>query len=117
MANHRLRLATDSPYHHHRQHWSFTRRSFYNLVNFIVIHDIEKEHRSWNPHARTWPRLLTQAMYYGMEKCHATKKGASQSVISKNIQIPIHEWEKDGSIGASHLKEKKQQSGRLLQLR
>lgn len=35
------------------------------------------------------------------------KKGASQSVISKNIRTLVHEWEKDGSIGASHPMAKK----------
>ncbi len=35
------------------------------------------------------------------------RKGSSPTVISKNIKTLVHEWEKDGSIGASHPKTKK----------
>ena len=30
------------------------------------------------------------------------KKGTSQAVVSSNIKIMVHEWEKEGSIGSSH---------------
>ena len=30
------------------------------------------------------------------------RKGTSQAVVSSNIKIMVHEWEKEGSIGSSH---------------
>ena len=30
------------------------------------------------------------------------RKGSTQSVVSSNIKTLVHEWKKDGSIGASH---------------
>jgi hypothetical protein len=30
------------------------------------------------------------------------KKGASQSVVSSNIQTLVNDWKKSGSIGTSH---------------
>lgn len=35
------------------------------------------------------------------------RKGTSSTVVSKNIKILVHEWEKKGAIGASHPKTKK----------
>jgi len=34
-------------------------------------------------------------------------KGFSQSVVSSNIKVLVHEWKKDGSIGTSHPPTKK----------
>ena len=36
------------------------------------------------------------------------KKGSSQDTVSTNVKKLVHEWKKDGSIGASHPKSKKQ---------
>jgi hypothetical protein len=35
------------------------------------------------------------------------KSGTSQSVASRNIKMPVDDWEKDGSIGNSHPPSKK----------
>jgi hypothetical protein len=35
------------------------------------------------------------------------KRGASPSVVSKNIKTLVDEWKKDGSIGTSHPPTKK----------
>jgi hypothetical protein len=35
------------------------------------------------------------------------KKGSSNTVVSRNIKMLVNEWEKDGSIGASHPRSKK----------
>lgn len=35
------------------------------------------------------------------------RKGTSSTVVSKNIQTLVHEWEKKGAIGTSHPKTKK----------
>ena len=35
------------------------------------------------------------------------RKGSSQTVVSSNIKTLVHEWKKDGSIGASHPPTKK----------
>jgi hypothetical protein len=35
------------------------------------------------------------------------RKGSSQSVVSSNIKTLVHDWKKDGSIGASHPPTKK----------
>ncbi|MEO7623186.1 MAG: hypothetical protein ABIS30_08980 [Gallionella sp.] len=29
-------------------------------------------------------------------------KGSSQTAVSNNIKVMVHEWEKDGAIGNSH---------------
>lgn len=36
------------------------------------------------------------------------KPGKSNETISKNIETVMHEWKKDGAIGTSHPKSKKQ---------